>query len=241
MILDVDFGGGGRERRAASGRAAVVIDILRASTTITVALHHGSAGVVPVRTVGHARAAARALGDGVLLGGERRAARVTGFDLGNSPGEYTRERVQGRVVVLTTTNGTRALHNARPASAVIACAFVNVSAAARWVARCGLDVIVMCAGRKGGFAIEDAVGAGMLVDRLLSGTGGPAAVSDAAGAARLLYAAHRGDLLAMLHGSEWGRDIARQGFGDDLELCARVDLTDVVPVMRDGRLVPERA
>jgi 2-phosphosulfolactate phosphatase len=165
---------------------------------------------------------------------------MAGADLGNSPAEYGRERVEGKTVVLTTSNGTRALRTIEGARDVIACAFLNVSATARWLRRAGLDVLIVCAGRNGHFCFEDAVGGGMLIDRLSRISDRSLELSDGARAAHLLYAANRGDLLEVLRGCEWGRDITRKGFGADLEVCAQVDLTDVVPVMREGRLVAER-
>jgi len=227
-------------RRSAAGRAAVVIDVIRASTTITIALHHGCAGIVPARTLREARAVALTLGDGALVAGERAAAKMAGADLGNSPAEYGRERVEGKTVVLTTSNGTRAIRAIEGARDVVACAFLNVSATARWLRRAGLDVLIVCAGRNGHFCFEDAVGGGMLIDRLSRISDRALELSDGARAAHLLYAANRGDLLGVLRGCEWGRDITRKGFGADLEVCAQVDLTDVVPVMREGRLVAER-
>jgi 2-phosphosulfolactate phosphatase len=218
----------------------VVIDVIRASTTITIALHHGCAGIVPARTLREARAMALTLGDGVLLAGERAAVKMAGAQLGNSPGEYARERIEGRIVVLTTTNGTRAFRAIEGARDVIACAFLNVSATARWLRRAGLDVLIVCAGRNGHFCFEDAVGGGMLIDRLSRLSDRPLELSDAARAVHLLYSANQGNLLEVLRGCEWGRDIIRKGFGADLEICAQVDLTDVVPVMREGRLVAER-
>lgn len=241
MILDIAFSRLDSGRRSASGRAVAVIDVIRATTTIVMALNHGCAGIIPVQTLGEARAVALSLGGGGLLAGERGAAKAVGFELGNSPAEFGRERVEGRTVVLTTTNGTRALRAVDGARALIATAFLNASAAARWLTRTGLNVLIVCAGKHGRFCLEDAVGGGMLVDRLLSIADRSIDLTDAARAARHLFAAHRDDLLGMLRGSEWGREIIQKGFGTDLEICAQVDLTDVVPVMRDGRLVAERA
>jgi 2-phosphosulfolactate phosphatase len=218
----------------------VVIDVIRASTTITIALHHGCAGIVPARTLREARAMALTIGDGALVAGERAAAKMAGAQLGNSPGEYARERIEGRIVVLTTTNGTRAFRAIEGAQDVVACAFLNVSATARWLRRAGADVLIVCAGRNGHFCFEDAVGGGMLIDRLSRISNRSLELSDAARAAHLLYSANQGNLLEVLRGCEWGRDITRKGFGADLEICAQVDLTDVVPVMREGRLVAER-
>ena len=241
MRVDIALSRRDLGRRSAAGRAAVVIDIIRASTTITIALHHGCAGIVPARTLREAKAVALTLGDDALVAGERAAAKMAGADLGNSPAEYGRERVEGKTVVLTTSNGTRAFRTIKGARDVIACAFLNVSATARWLRRAGLDVLIVCAGRNGHFCFEDAVGGGMLIDRLSRISDRPLELSDGARAARLLYAANQGNLLEMLRGCEWGRDITRKGFGADLEVCAQVDLTDVVPVMRGGRLVADRA
>jgi 2-phosphosulfolactate phosphatase len=204
------------------------------------ALRQGCAGVIPVRTLNEARTVARRLGKGALLAGERGAERAAGFDLGNSPAEYGRERVKGKTVVLTTTNGTRTFQAASEAQALIACSFLNAAAAARWLAGTGLDILIMCAGRQGRFCLEDCVGSGMLIDRLLNISDNSIECSDAAWAAHTLFTAYRDDPLRMLRGCEWGREIIHKGFGADLEICAQVDLTDIVPVIRAGRLVAER-
>jgi 2-phosphosulfolactate phosphatase len=241
MTLDVAFSRRDIVARSASSRAAIVIDIIRASTTIAMALHNGCAGIIPVGKRREAKTLAATLGPGVLLAGERRAEKIAGFDLGNSPADFRRERVAGKTVIMTTTNGTRAFRALDGAREVIVCAFVNVSAVARWLCRAGLDVMIVCAGRRGRFCLEDAVGGGMLIDRLLRVFDGPIALSDAARASWTLFEIHRGDLLGMLRGCEWGRGLTEEGFGADLEVCAQVDITGTVPVMRDGRLVADVA
>jgi len=222
---------------AASGRAVAVIDIIRATTTITMALHHGCADVIPVRTLGEARAMARKLGTRALLAGERKADKAADFDLGNSPTEYGRERVKGKTIVLTTTNGTRTFQAIAGAQAMIACSFLNATAAARWLAKTRRDILIVCAGIQGRFCLEDAVGSGMLIDRLLGSPDRPIECSDTAKAAHQLFLIHQDDLRGMLQDCEWGRHIIRKGFGADLDICAQVDLTDIVPVMHKGRLV----
>jgi 2-phosphosulfolactate phosphatase len=217
-----------------------VIDVIRATTTITMALHHGCAGVIPVRTLNEARAVARRLGESILLAGERNAERATGFELGNSPAEYGRERVKDKTIVLTTTNGTRTFQAVLGAQAVVACSFLNVSAAARWLTKTELDILIVCAGRQGRFCLEDVVGSGMLIDRLLNIPDRACELRDAARTAHQLFVAYRDDLLGMLQACEWGRHIMQKGFGADLEICAQVDLTDIVPVMQEGRLIAER-
>lgn len=240
MIIEVAFSRLDPACRSASGRAVAVIDVIRATTTITIALHHGCAGVIPVRTLSEARAVARRLGKGGLLAGERNAERTVGFELGNSPAEYVRERVKGKTVVLTTTNGTRTFQAAPWAQARIACSFLNAAAAARWLTGTRLDILIVCAGEHGRFCLEDAVGSGMLIDRLLSISDRALEFSDAAMAAHQLFTTYRDDLLGMLRDCEWGRHLIQKGFGADLEICAQVDLTDIVPVMQKDRLVAER-
>jgi 2-phosphosulfolactate phosphatase len=239
-MIDVAFSRSDPVCRFASGRAVAVIDVIRATTTITMALHQGSTGVIPVRTLSETRAVAQRLGRGALLAGERGAERATGFQLGNSPTEYGRERVKGKTVVLTTTNGTRTFQAVSGARAIIACSFLNVSAAAQWLAATGLNILIVCAGRHGRFCLEDVVGAGMLVDRILGIGDRPMECSDAAEAAHAIFTHYRGDLLGMLRDCQWGKEINRKGFGADLEICAQVDLTDIVPVMQKDHLVAKR-
>ena len=240
MIIEVAFSRLDPACRSASGRAVAVIDVIRATTTMTIALHHGCVGVIPVRTLSEARVVARRLGGGALLAGERGADRAVGFELGNSPAEYGRERVKGKKVVLTTTNGTRTFQAVTGARAIVACSFLNAAATARWLTGTGLDILIVCAGQHDHFCLEDAVGSGMLIDRLLSSPDRTFDLSDAARAAHQLFATYRDDLLGMLRGCEWGRNIIQKGFGADLEICAQADLTDIVPVMQKGCLVAER-
>src|SRR5574337_1532425 len=223
MMLEVAFSRSDPACRSASGRAVAVIDVIRATTTIIMALHNGCAGIIPVRTVSEAKAVARRLGGGALLAGERRANKVIGCELGNSPAEYGHERVKGKTIVLTTTNGTRTFQAVHGAQAVIACSFLNASAAARWLAGTGLDILIVCAGQHGRFCLEDAVGSGALIDRLLGISEHVLECSDAARAAHQLFTSYRDDLLGMLRACEWGRDIIQKGFEADLDICAQVD------------------
>jgi 2-phosphosulfolactate phosphatase len=220
-----------------SRAAAVMIDVVRASTTIVTALANGARAVVPVATPAEAAARARAWPGGpVLLGGERSGAPPPGFDCGNSPAEYTPERVGGRTVVFTTTNGTRALLAVGGARRVAVAGFVNAAAVVDWLARQEADALLVCAGELGRFCLEDATCAGLLVERLRAARPG-AAVSDAARAAAVLYGHYRADLGVLLAEAAWARMLAARGRGADLPLCAGLDVFDVVPEVRDGALV----
>jgi 2-phosphosulfolactate phosphatase len=240
-VIDVAFTAEEVTHRRLAGVSAVVIDVVRASTTIVTALARGAKAVVPVATPEEARARVEGWGDGaVLLGGERGGAPPPGFDCGNSPAEYTAERVRGRTIVFTTTNGTRALLAVAGAERIAVGAFVNARAVLRWLARSPGDVLLVCAGETGRFCLEDATCAGLLARRL-SAERPAAVVSDAARAAGILYDHYAADLGWMLDEAVWARMLAAQGRGADLPLCAAVDALDAVPVARAGRLVLEDA
>ena len=224
----------GMPERACAGGIAVVIDVLRASTTIVTALFHGAAGVLPVLGVADARAAAHG---GRLLGGERGGVRIEGFDLGNSPLEYAAERVRGRSLVVTTTNGTAALHACRGAREILIGAIVNraaVAEAARRLARHGLEVHLVCAGTDGAVSAEDVLAAGAILDA--ASAAGPDDVLDpAALEARGFFrrVAADGDvpaaLVAEFRRSPGGANLVDLGMQADLPACAAIDSLPLVP------------
>lgn len=238
--IDVAFTPEEIARSDMAGVAAVVIDVVRASTTIVTALANGARGVVPVATPAEAAARARAWPGGALVGGERGGAPPPGFDCGNSPAEYTAARVGGRTVVLTTTNGTRALLAIEGAGRVAVGGFVNASAVLRWLARDPTDVLLVCAGETGRFCLEDASCAGLLVEGLRAARPG-AVLSDSARAAGIVFRHYARDLGWMLDEAAWARMLVAQGRGADLPLCVARDAFPVVPVARDGVLVAELA
>jgi 2-phosphosulfolactate phosphatase len=219
-----------------AGVTAVVIDVVRASTTIVAALAGGARAVVPVASPEDARARGFDWRDGpVLLGGERGGNPPSGFDCGNSPAEYTPARVAGRTVLFTTTNGTRALLAVAGARRVAVGGFVNATAVARWAdAEPGGDVLLVCAGERGRFCLEDAVCAGLLVARL---DPEKETLTDAARAAGALWDRYAGDLGTMLADATWAQALVAQGRAADLPLCVALDAYDVVPVVHDGILV----
>ena len=212
----------------------VVFDVLRATSTMLTALARGARRIYPVRTVEEARELRLRLPD-ALLGGERHGLRLEGFDLGNSPLEYTAERVAGRDIVMTTTNGTVALQACAGAATVHAGAFLNLEAlaAALGSPRSVPEVLyLVCAGSGPQFALEDGLAAAALLSRLR--TGPPA--SDAV---RLLEALHRADghePQRILQASSNGRRLAEIGLGRDVEYCAQVSGCNVLATMRDGIL-----
>jgi 2-phosphosulfolactate phosphatase len=215
---------------ALAGVVVLVVDVLRASTTMITALAHGCAGIVPVIDADEARRRAAALGAGsAVLAGERRGETIPGFVLGNSPLEVSAERVGGRTLVFTTSNGTRALLAARGAAAVGVAAFVNLTAAAVWARAGGRDVTVLCAGERGQISLEDHVCAGFLVKRL-AGPERDAELSPRAHDAVTAGVGYIDDLGRLARASSWARRLASRGRGGDVAACLALDTTTLVPV-----------
>lgn len=246
MRVDVLFGVATAMPSLVAGRVVAVIDVLRASTSIAVALAHGARNVVPLDSTDEVITRAKGFDRSeVRLAGERKMLAIPGFDLGNSPGEFTREAVEGKTVLLTTTNGTAALTAVQGARDVVVGSYVNFSAAAallRTAAHGETDVTLLCAGRDRQFSLEDAACAGRYVRQITARMPG-AELGDGARAAMVLERRY-GDQLERLFGdSEHGRALREAGFGEDLALCAAVDAFPVVPIYADRQITklgPER-
>ncbi|MBX7167230.1 MAG: 2-phosphosulfolactate phosphatase [Pirellulales bacterium] len=210
--------------QALAGDAVVVIDVLRATTTMLGALAGGATEIIPCLTIDDARAAAASRGGNVLLGGERGGVRIDGFDLGNSPAEYSPERVGGRNVVFTTTNGTRALLAASRARTVLLGAFTNRSAVVEHL-RHEPVVHLLCAGTDGHVTAEDTLLAGALATGWIEHA--PLVrLNDEAQLAAAAWsdALRRGTPLEeLLRRSRGGLNLLELGYDDDLTACAAVD------------------
>ena len=238
--LDVLLTPGGLTEDALHGRAVVVVDVLRASTTVVAALENGARAVIPVADKGEAgRLAASLDGDVSLLGGERGGETIPGYQAGNSPLEYTPDAVAGRTVVLTTTNGTAAMSQARSAAEAAVGAFTNAAAAVGFLRRAldaGRPATVLCAGADGRVSLEDTLCAGLFVTRLADPADVPG-LSDSAQIAAALYRGSADRLARSLFGARHTQRLIALGYADDVAFAARIDATDALPVFRDGRLV----
>ena len=236
MRLDVALTPDRLDRAALSASTVLVVDVLRASTTMIAALGNGCVGIVPVAEPAEALQRARAIGAAALVAGERKGHMIAGFDLGNSPLEVTRERVGGRTLVFTTSNGTAALLAARRAPAVAVAAFVNLSAAVSWALAEGRGVTVLCAGERGDVSLEDKVCAGLLVDGVLRDE--PRAELTAAAREALEVGRGYGKAVARLaQDSPWARHLALAGRGEDVAACLVLDTTTLVPVLHVDKVV----
>lgn len=216
----------------------VVVDILRASTTICTALANGAKEVIPFGEVEDARAAReRDEWRDALLCGEREARKLPGFDLGNSPADYTPEVVGGRSLLFASTNGSVAMATAPPNATVLVGGLVNMTAVADTIAELDQTTVIACSGKFGQFALEDAVGAGAIISKLWERVAGLELVDDGAMAAQAIWDQYKEDPSRVMWQCRHGVYLIEVGFGSDLSICSTVDSHAVVPVMRDGRLV----
>lgn len=225
------------EPGALAGGVVIVIDALRASVTITQALASGATSVIPVMNVEDAFAVRErrwsegVAHDRVLLGGERGGVTIEGFDLDNSPASYPRERVEGRVVIFTTTNGTSALLHAKQAIRVLVGSFANLSGVCKAVANEERPVHILCAGTRDEISMDDCLPAGGMVE-VLERRGRALLSDDSARLCRLAWEgakAQAGGVLRAMQESRGGRNLLRIGLGSDVEFCSRIDTISVVP------------
>ena len=218
----------------------VVIDVLRACSTITHALSQGCRAIYPFASVRECQERARAMGrDKVLLGGERGGLRIKGFQLGNSPLEYPREVVEGKDVLFTTTNCTKNLNTitrlGKPKEVLI-CSLLNLPAVAEYLVTKGEDVHLALSGTNGEVSLEDVVCGGMLIHRLV-GAYGHTPLSDSARLAHVTYLHYKDNPRQSLLDSTHGQRLIGLGMKGDVDFCGRVGVYDLVPRYSKGAVM----
>ncbi|WP_462266588.1 2-phosphosulfolactate phosphatase [Mucilaginibacter sp.] len=211
----------------------VIIDIFRATSSICYGIDNGAAAIIPVSQVEEC-AAYREKGADYLLAAERNGEVVTGFDFGNSPFAYTAEKVAGKTVVLTTTNGTHALHLSRSAKRVVIGSFLNLTALCNWLKTQQGNILLVCAGWKNNFNLEDTLFAGAVVEQLKAGS---VKLDDPAIAANDLYQSGKDDLSGYLKKTSHGERLKKLGIEEDVAFCLNVDISTAIPVLEGEKLV----
>ena len=246
MRLDVFFGSQALTPADVSGRVIAIVDVLRASTSIAVALANGAKSVIPFDSPEEAVTRRLSLDKSeVRLAGERKMLMIPGFDLGNSPREFTSEAIEGKTVLMVTTNGTGSLTAVQGARDVVVASYVNFSAVLallRTAARGGTDIAIICSGRERQFSLEDSACAGRYARHIAKRLTG-AELNDAARAAMLVDKKYGDNIRKLFGDSTHGRALAEAGFEEDLALCAGIDTYSVVPIYHDRqvtKLGPER-
>lgn len=247
MRLDVFFTPAEVRPADTSGRLVAIIDVLRASTTVAVALANGARTVVPLPSADEVNVRAREFEkSAVRTAGEQKMLPIPGFDLGNSPGAFTAEAVEGKTILLTTSNGTRALLGVQAARDIVIASYVNftaVLALMKVAASSNTDIAIICAAQDGSFSLEDAACAGRYV-RAIPKRADLVVINDAASASMLIDRKYGDTIAKIFKESSHGQALEAAGFGDDLITAAEVDSHSVVPIYQDRQITklgPERA
>lgn len=223
-----------------SCQTAVVIDVLRATSVITTALENGAREVIPVKTVEEAQNLyAQCDTAKTLRGGERNALKIEGFDLSNSPLEYKKKVVEGKTLILTTTNGTNAINNIIGADEVVLACFRNVAAVVEHIVglshRGSRDIAIVCAGTESHFSLDDGLCAGMIIELLKQRT--EVETDDLGLLLHRFYNESKDNLFGALSGCYHLKRLFTLGFYDDIKFCLETNCVQTVPVLKDGKIV----
>lgn len=213
------------------GKVVVVIDILRATTTMCYAFMNGAERIIPIESIEEAKTY---LDKDYVVAAEREGLVAAGFTLGNSPENFTPEIVNGKTVVLTTTNGTYTLHQCKAADKIVTGAFTNISALCNWLVGWNQPVVLACAGWKNKFNLEDTVFAGAVLHTIREHFN---LESDSCVAALNLFLTASQNLEGYMRHSNHAQRFEKLGI-DDLPTCLKPDVTDIVPFYSEGVLVP---
>ena len=240
MKIDLSFSAGQFDDLQLRDKNVVVLDVLRASSTITVALNNGAREIIPVASIESAvKISGSLFGEVTLRGGERNGKTIEGFNLGNSPLEYSETAVKGKSIIYCTSNGSVAMARSRYARTLIVGSFLNLTAVVDFIRDENKDFLFICAGRIntiGYFSLEDAVCAGMMIQKLMKFESLELILSDSAKAALALYKSFGRSILKMLKTCEHGKYLIEIGFTDDLKICAAVDSVPVLPVQIENKI-----
>lgn len=211
----------------------VVIDVLRATSAICAAFHYGVKEIIPVSTVEEAQEYQK---KGYLVGAERGGQVVEGFNFGNSPYAYMVPEVKNQTVVLTTTNGTKAINLAKECGQVVIGALSNLDVLQEWLAKQDKNILCLCSGWQNKFNLEDTICAGALCDYLLN-TGNFHSVEDSSIAAKYLFLSAKDNILGYLKASSHRRRLKNLNLNVDIKYCLNPNLAPVIPILQDNKLV----
>jgi 2-phosphosulfolactate phosphatase len=230
MKIDMIICGEYVTTEAVRNATVIVVDVLRATSVIITALNNGAKSVVPVTSVEEALSTKKKL-ESVVLGGERRAQKIEGFDLSNSPLEYKSEVIHDRNVVITTTNGTKAISKSSAANKIYIGALINAKAVSSKAVKNEKDIIIVNAGTNGVFSMDDFITGGAIIDEILSEQ--DYELTDIAKTALVIYRSHK-DIKSYVKGAAHYKILVDLGLEEDIDYCLQKDLFNIVPEYKDG-------
>lgn len=217
-----------------AGKTTVVIDVLRATTVISTALENGAKEIIPVGSIEFAmKISGDAFGGHRLLGGERNTKKIEGFNLGNSPLEYSKEVVESKSIILYTTNGTKAIVKAKFSENLVTCSYFNMGAIVEYLANLNMDFDILCSGTGGRFSLEDTICAGKVISELIK-VKEDVELTDSVRASIALNKSFGKNIQKMMTGTEHGQKLVENGFEEDIVHCAKLSKSNIVPVFKNG-------
>lgn len=235
MKVDIIISANDIDDSKLENKTAIVIDMFRATSVITTALSNGCREVIPFLTIEETKEYAETLPrNQYVLGGERKAVKIDGFDLSNSPLEYTREVVQGKSVLMTTTNGTRTLAKSKTAERIFIAAMINGKAVAEKLLEVNEDVVIINAGTNGNFSMDDYICSGYIINEMLK-VKKNIELTDIAKTANMIYESNT-DIISYVKEATHYSVMKSLELDDDIEYCIKKDIVDIVPEYRGGKI-----
>ena len=219
-----------------TGKTTVVIDVLRATSVILKAFESGDKEVIPVGSIDFAmKISVNSHGGQTLLCGERNTQIIEGFDLGNSPIEYSEDKISGKSIILFTTNGSKAIVKAKYSDKVFIASFNNLSAIAEYLVTLDTDVEIIASGANGVFCLEDTICAGALV-KLMIESKSAIEITDATDASLILNEKYGADIRTMMQNCQHGKLLLENGFSEDIEFCSTTNNIPLIPYFTGGEI-----
>lgn len=218
--------------RSFKGKNVVVIDVLRATTVMVTALENGAKCIYPFKEIEDARDKCKLSQNG-LLAGERKGMKILGFDFGNSPLEFTKEKVEGKEIYMTTSNGTRAIENSIDGDNLYIACYLNISAVVNKLLLDTKDIIILCSGTDDKFSLDDSLCAGIITQKISDKL--KVEMDDFVLSLEKL-ARYSSGITKVLEGSKHYDYLKKIGYKDDLEYCTKIDICNVVPFYIEGKI-----
>ena len=235
MKVDIIISADDINKNKLENKTAVVIDMFRATSVITTALSNGCSEVVPFLTIEETKEYADTLNrDEYILGGERKAVKIEGFDLSNSPLEYTKEAVSGKRVLMTTTNGTRTLAKCGEAKRIFIAAMINGKAVAEKLSELNEDVIIVNAGTNGNFSMDDYICSGYIINEMIK-IKNNIELTDIAKTANMIYE-NNTDIISYVKEATHYSVMKSLELDNDIKYCIKKDIINIVPEYRNGKI-----
>ncbi|MEG2353192.1 MAG: 2-phosphosulfolactate phosphatase family protein [Clostridium sp.] len=235
FVISADYING----RKLGDKSVVVIDMLRATSVIVTAFINGCKDVIPVTSIEEARDISESMNNNAILGGERKALKIEGFNCSNSPLEYTYELVREKTLIITTSNGTRAIKGSQCAKDILIGAMINAKAVARKLMELKSDVVIVNAGTAGEFSMDDFICGGYITDCLCELVGDKnMELSDIAYTALYVYRNNK-DIKSFIKEAKHYKRMIELGYMEDLDYCTKKDITEIVPICIENRIIRE--